>query len=495
MNRAVLASLVLGLFALCSGLQGADAAPTAPAAATPAPLSLEECVRRALSRNFSIEIDRYNPANARESLQIAQSGFDPTFGLSSSIGGVRGTTSGIASVNRGLNTQATVTQRLATGATITLGTALDRTATGGGVFAGYNPSYFSDMSLTLRQPLLSGAGLTVNRAAIHRARLGVDVAGSNFSGTAMDVVRNTEVAYYQLSFARQQLEVRRLSLASAQRLYDENTIKRDTGVLTDLDVVAAEVGVANQRRNLLLADQQMHDSEDSLKALIGQFELDAAVGATAFADPATDVLSVEATFARAKAAQPEYLAAQTTVEQLRIDAVTAKNARLPSLDLTSTLGYNATQGSAGDALREAPGSDNYNWQVGLALTYPWGQRGDRARYHLATNTLNRELARLRQIEQNLLVEARSSVRAIETNRQAVEVSALASRLSARQYELEKAKFDVGSSTARLVLDAQTDLDNARVNEISAKVALLNSLANLRRLEGRTLDTYGIKLQP
>ena len=91
------------------------------------------------------------------------------------------------------------------------------------------------------------------------------------------------------------------------------------------------------------------------------------------------------------------------------------------------------------------------------------------------------------------MQARSSVRAVATSREAVRVATLASGLSEKQYELEKARFDAGLSTARRVLDAQTDLDNARVNELSSQVDLLAALAQLRRLEGRSLDAYNAEL--
>ena len=85
------------------------------------------------------------------------------------------------------------------------------------------------------------------------------------------------------------------------------------------------------------------------------------------------------------------------------------------------------------------------------------------------------------------------MRAVATSREAVRVATLATGLSEKQYELEKARFDAGLSTARRVLDAQTDLDDARVNELSSQVDLLVALAQLRRLEGRSLDAYNIDL--
>ena len=451
-----------------------------------APLTLDDCVRRALARNFDVEIGRFDTANAAASVDLARAAFDPTIRASTTRSGSR--VEGAANASSSWDTRLGVSQYLVTGADVSLSTALNRSAHR--FVSPYNPAYDSDLSLSLRQPLLKGAGSASTRAALDQARLGVDRAGLLYRGTLLDLVRDTEIAYYQLHFARRQLVVRGLSLEAAQRLLDENRAKRDTGVLTDLEVLTAEVGVATQQRNVLLAEQQLRNREDALRALIGQFELDAPLGDTAFAATTVDTPSVDETFARAKAAQPEYLALQKSIDQLGLALAAARRDRLPRLDLVAAGGYNVERGSASDAFHDLPGSDGYSWQAGLELAYPLGSRGDRARLLQATNNLSRTRLQLRQFEQDILVSARSSVRAVETSREAVRVAALAAGLAEKQYELQKARFDAGLSTARLVLDAQTDLDDARVNELSSQVDLLSALAQLRRLEGRSLAAYG-----
>jgi outer membrane protein TolC len=91
------------------------------------------------------------------------------------------------------------------------------------------------------------------------------------------------------------------------------------------------------------------------------------------------------------------------------------------------------------------------------------------------------------------VSIRSAVRAVETNFASVDIAAKATELSAKQYELQKARFDAGLSTSRLVLQAQDDLEIARLNELSAKVALRTSVAELHRLEGTSLQRFNIIL--
>jgi outer membrane protein len=82
---------------------------------------------------------------------------------------------------------------------------------------------------------------------------------------------------------------------------------------------------------------------------------------------------------------------------------------------------------------------------------------------------------------------------VQTNAEGVRISRLATQLSERQFELEKARFDAGLSTFRRVQEAQEDLDSARVSELQARVSLRVALAELARLEGTSLERFEIDL--
>lgn len=462
------------------------------------PLTLDDVLHRALANNFEVQIQRFAVDNAGEQLAISEAAFDPALRLttrrsesqSSSATSSLDGSSGPSSTT--FDTRAGANMRISSGATVDLSTQLNRSGTNS-TFSLLNPAYSADATLSVTQPLFKGAGSKVILAGIQRSRLGIDRAGLDYRARVLDVLRDTEIAYYRLVFAREQHQVRRLSLEAAQKLFEENKSKREAGVVTDLDVLNAEVGVANQNRNVIQAQQAVRDREDALRALIGQFEFDRPLGTASFVEPPAIPLNSEQTFERAKSLQPEYLSAVTLIGQLRLDEVTARNATLPQVDLGGAIGYNANEGSFGDALDRLPEGDSYLWQVNLSVTYPWGGKADKARHRTAQNNLNRELIRLRQVEQNILVQARTSVRAVQTSVESVSVSRLAVQLSERQYELEKARFDAGLSTSRRVLDAQRDLDEARASDLQVRVTLQEAIANLNRLEGRTLEVHGIEL--
>ena len=283
------------------------------------------------------------------------------------------------------------------------------------------------------------------------------------------------------------------SFALANRLYDEAKTRRDTGVATDLDVLQGQVGVANARRNVVLAEQAAKDRQDALLALIGQFELDSTVGYVRFPEVSAATPVYASSLQMARESQPDFLSSQAAIEQFKLDLVVARNAAKPDLSVGAAVGLNGNRGSISNAYSDAFNRQSNSWQVDFAFNYPWGQVSDRARYRQSLATLNREQVRLRQIEQSIEVQVRSAVRSVETNLESVKIAGQSSELSQKQYELEKARFDAGLSTSYRVLQAQTDLDTARVNELQAKVALNTAISALHRLEGSSLQRYSVNL--
>ena len=483
-----LCSTVILVAALASSRVLAQGTPTQPE------LTLSACVTRALLKNFDLEISRYNPQLATESINLAQSGYDPLLTISGSQGknstGAVGTSRATSATSSDLRVG--VSQQLYSGTTLSASSKLDRSATNP-AYSAINPAYNADLTLAVRQNLLNGATTSVNQASLRRAEIGLTRANLEFKAQALNVIQSTENAYYNLAFAREQLIVRNASLALATRLYEEAKVRRDTGVATDLDVLSADVGVANARRNVILAEQTAKDRQDALLALIGQFELDGAVGAVRFTEVTEATPIFASSYQMAKQSQPDFLSAIEAINQFKLDLLVTRDATKPDLAVGAALGLNGRNGSGTDAFGDALEQQNHSWQVDFSFSYPWGQKADKARYRQSLATLSREEVRLRQIEQTIEVQVRSAVRSVETNIESVKLATLASNLSLKQYELEKARFDAGLSTSYRVLQAQTDLDTARVNELQAKVTLHTALAALHRIEGSSLQRYSVTL--
>lgn len=469
------------------------AAATAPAIA---PLTLEDCIKRALQNGFAIEIQRYNPSMAKDSVEIARGAFTPVLTASGSQSHIN--TGPVQAIpgNRqdSRDFRLGVTEQFQTGTTVNVSTDLGRSYGNQALLNNlYNVTYNSDLSVSLTQPLLRGFGTAVTTANLNRAKIGQTRAGFDFRAGALDIIQQTEGAYYNLVYAREQLSVFRVSLSLANRLLEEAQAKKTVGTATDIDVLQAQVGVANAQSNVLSGEKSVQDTADALLAIIGRFELDAPLGVAKFEDFTGQLPVIASSYQLALKNQPDYISAKMQLDQLKLDLSVAKDALKPTLNLDGALGFNGVQGSTSDAINSAINRDNNSWQLGLTLNYPLGRVSDKARYRQSLSTLEQQTLAVRQLEQSILVQVRSAVRTVETNTEKVKIAALAAEFSSKQYDLESARFAAGLATSRDVLQTQSDLQNARVAELQARITLQNSISALHRLEGSSLERYQIVL--
>jgi outer membrane protein TolC len=488
------ASLLAGLCVPASAPE--TALPAADAAAGTAPLTLEDCIKRALQNGFAIEIQSYNSSMAGDSVDIARGSFFPLLSLTGSqshsntgpVPGIPGSKEDARSFRLG------VIELLQTGTTVNLSTDLNRSYSSPAAFTSfYNPVYNSDFTVAVTQPLLRGAGIAVTTATLNRARIGFTRAGFDFKARTLDIIQQTEGAYFSLVYAREQLSVFRVSLTLANRLLEEAQAKKTVGTATAIDVLQAQVGEANARSNVLSGEKSVQDSSDALLALIGRFELDAPLGVAKFDDFTGQLPVTASSYQLALHNQPDYISAKMQLDQFKLDLSVAKDALKPTLNVDGALGLNGNRGSSYAAYNSAVNRDNNSWQLGVTLSYPLGRVSDKARYRQSLSLLDQQTLTVRQLEQSILVQVRSAVRAVETNSEKVKIAALAAEYSGKQYDLESARFAAGLATSRDVLQTQSDLENARVAELQARITLQNSISALHRLEGSSLERYQIAL--
>ncbi len=479
----------------------------APPPATPYadPLTLESAIAQALEANFDVQIQRSTAKSAAESEVIARSDYDPTVTATAATSQSQSNDPRASVDSNGLlnssgsrtdsdSARVSLSQKTPLGTVVTGTTRLnrnDRNRTP----PEPDPAYSSTVSIGVRQPLLKGAGTSINNAALERAKLGTERARADFAAQVFTVVRDIEVAYSNLAYAREQVGIRSFSLEVRKKLLEENRTRRDTGVATDLEVLQAEVSVATAARDLLLARQTARDREDELLRLLGKETFESPVGPVTLPPVATPKVDIAASLERARANTPEYFSALASIRQQEIDLRTAKNNRLPQLDVGAEAGYTNTDGTLRSSNANLWDGDGYNWTVDVSLSFPWGFREERARVRQARAGREREELRLAKVEQTILVDVRNAVRSLETSVENLRLSSLTAELRAREYETEKARYDSGLSTFRRVQETQDDLDQSRLAELQAKVNLRVAQANLDRLEGTAADRYRLTLLP
>ena len=466
----------------------------APAVDLSGHVTLQGCVAVALGRNFTVRIQQFSVLEAVDQVDIQKAAFEPVFGVNVNKqvnqAVINESEFGVPDNTSTTTAAFTVNDTLVTGGTLTANYSLVRTYESPDFFPP-DPSFGSNVSIAVAQPLLQGAGTDYNRALIESARLGVRISNLNFKSTVLTMILNVENTYFNLLYQREQLKVQEEELKQAQQLLDENTIRRQTGVLTDLDVMNARAGVAAAQNLVILDQQSVRNSEDSLLQLLGDREFKSAVGDIDFPDVGEPEVSFARSYKLARDGGPNLAVAQATIDQFKLAALRAKRNILPALGVNGSLGYSSFAPSAQQSVYGSwPG---YNWTAGVTLSIPWEMRANRAQYHTALSQVRSQEVAYDQADQTLVINVRAAVRAVETGIQSEHSSAENTRFATKAYELTKAQFDAGLATSYLVLQSQNTLETARVSELQAKVNLLSAIANLRFLEGSSLQLYRINL--
>ena len=461
-------------------------------------LSIEDCIRIALDKNFDVRISENATQQAEQDVEIANSRFQPSVSLSTSDSFSTQIRSGDIldgadqPQSNSQNTRVTVSKDIDTGGTVSLSTRLNRNYSNS-TNSRINPRYNAAAILSVRQPLLSGSGPAVARAQRKLSEISLEQSKLDFQATVLSVINQTESAYHTLVFAQEQLAVREVALELAQALFEENKTKRDTGIATSLDVLQAEVNVANAKDRLLRAEKTVEDSQDRLLTIIGE---DALVGDRIEVE-APDITNppipeVDSTFDRVIQNAPRYLTLQNQKTRREIELKRAKRNRLPSLTLNGDYALTGLEKSKLGAYDDVSERDSFNWNWSLALDVPWGLNEKKANYLKAQIQLDSEEARASRERQRLMRDTRIAIRAVTTAIDGASIKELATKLSAEEYEMEKAKFDNGLSTGRFVLEAQQRMDQSKVDELQSKIDLLDAYSDLRELDGGSLKRYGIQ---
>lgn len=477
-------------FLVCALAQGA-VAPTRP-------LTLREAINRSLSHNLGLASARLDAARAVDALDLAESGFDLRLGWRNRLGSARS----LADIEAGnpaadsFSSQLSLTQPFSWGGELTLAGGLDRSWLDSNGIPGDNTVSLGT-SISYTQPLLKGGWRAVNLAPVVSARLGAGRSRLQFRSATLDLIRDTETAYWTLAAYRSLVVLRETSLRSAESLQAEVAERRRLGAATIQEQLQAEADVANQRVGVLGARQQADAADTRIRSLLG---LDATADAPAEvavealpAGPVAGIGDYRAWLGDVLAFDLEARIQQSSVDAAQVDLDAARMNDNPQLDLALAGGANGAEGTyrrLNPALNALPNHHGWEGSATLTLSFPIGFRESEARVRLAERARRQADLRLADIRQRLTFDARATWRDLEAARARLDAATAALELQRKVYEGERARYTAGASDIPRVLQAQASLDAAQLAWVSATLDARAMSARVARLDGTLLARHG-----
>lgn len=352
-----------------------------------------------------------------------------------------------------------------------------------------NPAYTSEVALTLRQPLLKNFGVLPTEQAIIFAAKERETSLEDLLSKASVLVAQVRDTYFQALGLRETLLTREASVLLARQVLEENKARVKAEVLPRHEILEAEVGLNVRERELLEAQQAYRDALDALTVLLAA-DAPPVLGETTMAVP---VLAVdeEKGYQQALLRRSEIQRHRLQLEKLELENSLARNQQLPAVDLVASYGYKGLGDGYADSHEETASGDFENWEVGLTLSYPLGNRA--ARYEVRKSALLRKSqeALLAQKKQEVRREIRQAVRTLEVSRKRIEVTELGKALAEEKLHILLKRKEVGLATTRDVLEGEEDLSRARTEHTLALVDYNRSATEYLRVTGLLLESQGI----
>jgi len=496
--------LLPALFLVSAALLGAEpevpARRPAPVVAGARVLPLAEAIDRALTHNLGLAVTRLDAASAHDAVIGADAAFDAVFGWNNTLRRGEDPASRFSGLpaTGGHDSDVSLTRKFTWGGRLTLGAGMTRNWDEVGLL-GQPSRYDFGTSLSYTQPLLAGAWESVNLSALIAAKQGALRGRLALRGAALDLIRDTEVAYWSLAGARTLVGLRESSLRSAESLLAQVKAKRALGDATRLEELQAEAEVASQRVAVLNARQSVDGAEMALRRLLGSGSVEE-VQATLAVQPLDPRpapapapfgpwIRTVAAFDFATAIQLSQLAqADSALDQ-------ARQNDQPQLDLTLA-GSNYSNpfpgfGGGFDNFRDRSGWNN---SVGLSLRIPLGGRETAANLRTAARARRQAELRLADVRQSLVFSARAAWRDLEASGARAVAATSSLELQRQAYEGERARYDAGQSDLLRVLQAQAALDTAQLNWIQASLDARVAAARTARLDGSILPAHGFAME-
>lgn len=485
---------------LALGCLGSAFAQPAPTDGTRERLTLDDAIRRAVAKNFTIKSDSYDVAIAKARVLEQLGVFDPqltgTYTFSEAENPSTTFTGGV----RNFTTSKNDSYQVALGGLLPWGMTYSVSANqfnARSSTTGFSDLYDTAAGISLRQPLLRGFGFGATTAQIRIAMTNRSITEWAFRQSVIDTVTRVIYAYYDLNFAHAALRSAHRSRELAAQLLDENEKRHRVGAMSEFDVTSAKSRLANREEGILNAERFVRETSNTLKALISDERTMRLHDWQIEIEPMTTlpvtVVNAALDFQESLTKRPDYQQAQLAVKRGDIAFRLARNQLLPRVDLVGSYGYNGLDPIRETAQRLVRDEDYRDFSYGVQVTIPLTFTTERGRYRAAKFSLRQAQTDLEQLEQAIVVAVGNAAANIETTRKRVAAARAARELGEQALDAEQKRLRAGTGNTFFVVQQQELLASLEVAELRAEADYRKALAEYDRQLGITLEKLNIAI--
>ena len=458
-------------------------------------LSMNDAVEMALEQNLTIQVERLNPQLQDLSIATVRAAWTPTLSTTFQNNDQQRPSStqldggAISTYTTAFSNDIGISQLTKWGGNYNVSWNSSTQSTSN-FFTSFNPSVRSTINFNYSQPLLRNFKIDNARQQLLISTKNREISDVQLRETIVSTVRQVKNAYWQLSYAIASLAVQQQSLELAKESLRNNQIRVEVGTMAPIDIVEAQAEVARNEETVIVAESNIEEAEDGLRALIMDpvtpnfWNINLEPTDTPLLQ--TREIDIDAAVRNALSKRTDLSRVRKNLENVDVNIRYYKNQTLPDVNFQmnySAQGVGGTKltrdsffgGNVIDSVTKGYGSvlgdvftsDFPTWTFGFTVGYPIGT--STADVNLVRSRLQRRQTetQIKSTELQVVGEVRRVGREVNTNLKRVDATGSARQLAEQRLEAEQKKFAVGMSTSFLVFQAQRDLAQARNNELGA----------------------------
>jgi outer membrane protein TolC len=334
-------------------------------------------------------------------------------------------------------------------------------------------------SLSGSAPLYSGGRLGSARRV---ATEFLSAAQFQLQEQTADIALQVRSAYYRARLAQELVGISQAAVEQAQRFLASERLRQESGVASELDVLRAEVSLANLQPQLVSAQNSAEVATLDLKRLV-DIPLTQPVRLTTPLDVPATVAAADSTLGTTALAQRAAIAAEERQVRIREEQVRIARSRyLPSVNLVVNYGKQLFPSTLFGFNQDWRTDFTAGFQVSVPIF-----NGNRTAAEVAQAqvNLNQERLRLSQLRENVQVEYERARGERERARVSIQARQRTVDQAQRVYDLTVLRYEQGLASQLEVSDARLSLLQARTNLAQAVSDFQIADATLTRALGMT----------
>lgn len=453
-------------------------------------LTLAQTMEISIAQNLSIEAEGHTLAISRASVMAEQGRFDPNlkYSLSHSSGGFESPSSLEPTTEETFRGDVSLQFFSPYGTTYELRVGTEW-VTSDLAFLIDEPYYESEVAFTMTRPLLRGYGEEIPTTGIRVARNSLEMSRLQYDETVIAAVAAAIEAYWELFFARADLEVAGKSLELAQNLLSEVRDRIRVGKLASIEVFKAEAEVAERQEALIRARKNVSDAEDALRELMNLKDWENEIVTADVPPEPARAMDLGEALKLAFERRPDYKRAlydsKNKVELRKY----YDNQRRSQLDLFATVSSNSIDDHIEDVPWTAfPLEETSSWSAGLNFSKPLGGREAEGQYLKAVGEEGRARVLIEVMSQRIRFQVREAIRDVNVAMESVQATRVTRLAADKRLRAEEEKFRVGKATLNDVLEFQAEFASALSAEKRSLADYAIALAKLATQTGTLLET-------